>query len=205
VDILLLALSAALNPTLLAATTVMLLLPKPRNLMLGYLLGAMMTSVSLGLVIVFSLEDSGAVEATKDTLGPAADLALGAIFLIVAGDTDLFEGMAALAEKLDLALLPVWGWGPNLGPGHLDPKRAARAVAMLSPRIAVPIHWGTFFPLGLASLLPRRLSAPPHEFAGWCERLAPQVVVRILLPGEARPHELGRGSAGTQTGLRRSV
>ncbi|MGB7589199.1 MAG: GAP family protein [Solirubrobacterales bacterium] len=83
-DIFLLALSAALNPTLLAATTVMLLLPQPRNLMLGYLLGAMMTSVSLGLVIVFSLEDSGAVEAARDTLGPAADIALGAIFIIVA-------------------------------------------------------------------------------------------------------------------------
>jgi hypothetical protein len=84
VDILLLAFSAALNPTLLAATTVMLLLPRPRNLMLGYLLGAMMTSVSLGLVIVFSLKDSGVVAVTKDTLGPAADIALGAIFLIVA-------------------------------------------------------------------------------------------------------------------------
>ena len=102
-----------------------------------------------------------------------------------AGDTDLFDGMASLAGKLDLALLPVWGWGPNLGPGHLDPERAARAAAMLSPRVAVPIHWGTFFPLGLASLFPRRLSAPPREFAGWCERLAPQVMVRILLPGEA--------------------
>jgi Sap, sulfolipid-1-addressing protein len=84
VDILLLAFSAALNPTLLAATTVMLLLPRPRNLMLGYLLGAMMTSVSLGLVIVFSLEESGAVEVAKHTLGPAADIALGAILLIVA-------------------------------------------------------------------------------------------------------------------------
>jgi len=83
-DIVLLAFSAALNPTLLAATTVMLLLPRPRNLMLGYLLGAMMTSVSLGLVIVFSLEDSGAVQVTKETLGPAADIVLGTIFLIVA-------------------------------------------------------------------------------------------------------------------------
>ncbi len=83
-DILLLAFLAALNPTLLAATTVMLLLPKPRNLMLGYLLGAMMTSVSLGLVIVFSLEESGAVEAAQNTFSPAADIALGAIFLIVA-------------------------------------------------------------------------------------------------------------------------
>jgi hypothetical protein len=84
VDILLLAFWAALNPTLLAATTVMLLLPRPRSLMLGYLLGAMMTSISVGLVIVFSLEDSGAVEVAQNTLSPAADVALGAIFLIVA-------------------------------------------------------------------------------------------------------------------------
>lgn len=83
-DILLLAFSAALNPTLLAATTVMLLLPRPRSLMLGYLLGAMTTSVSLGLAIVFSLEDSGAVKATQNTFSPAADIVLGAIFLIVA-------------------------------------------------------------------------------------------------------------------------
>lgn len=83
-DILLLAFSAALNPTLLAATTVMLLLPKPRNLMLGYLLGAMMTSVSLGLVIVFFLEESGAVEAAQNTFSPAGDIVLGAILLIVA-------------------------------------------------------------------------------------------------------------------------
>jgi hypothetical protein len=84
VDILLLAFSAALNPTLLAATTVMLLPPRPRNLMLGYLLGAMMTSVSLGLVIVFSLEGSGAVEVAKDTVDPTGDIVLGGIFLIVA-------------------------------------------------------------------------------------------------------------------------
>lgn len=116
-----------------------------------------------------------------------------------AGDTDLFEGMTALADKLDLALLPVWGWGPNLGPGHLDPERAARAAAMLSPRIAVPIHWGTLFPLGLAHLLPKKLSTPPHEFANWCERLAPQVAVRILRPGEASLiSSLGEGTAGAQ-------
>jgi len=84
VDIILLAFSAALNPILLAATTVMLLLPSPRNLMLGYLLGAMMTSVSLGLVTVFSFEGSGAVEAAKHTIGPTGDIVLGGILLIVA-------------------------------------------------------------------------------------------------------------------------
>ena len=79
-----LALLASLNPTLLAATTVMLLLNNPGRLMLGYLLGAMMTSVTLGLVIVFSLQDSGAVSSTQNTINPAVDIALGAVALVAA-------------------------------------------------------------------------------------------------------------------------
>jgi L-ascorbate metabolism protein UlaG (beta-lactamase superfamily) len=102
-----------------------------------------------------------------------------------AGDTDLFDAMANLAGGLDLALLPVWGWGPTLGSGHLDPERAARAAAMLSPRIAVPIHWGTLFPVGLSRIGRRHLIAPPREFERRCAELAPQVEVRVLDPGEA--------------------
>lgn len=103
-----------------------------------------------------------------------------------AGDTDLFDGMAELgAGGLDLALLPVWGWGPSLGPGHLDPERAARAAALLAPRIAVPIHWGTLYPLGLSRLRPGPLRAPPREFAARVGALAPQVEARVLAPGEA--------------------
>ena len=102
-----------------------------------------------------------------------------------AGDTDLFDGMEALAGELDLALLPVWGWGPTLGPGHLDPERAARATALLSPRIAIPIHWGTLYPFGLARLRPGPLRTPPREFLARVGDLAPQVEVRVLAPGEA--------------------
>ena len=77
------AFTAALNPTLLAATTVMLLLPRPKRLLLGYLAGAAITSVTLGLVIVFSLSDSSTVDTVKHTLSPAADLTLGALALLV--------------------------------------------------------------------------------------------------------------------------
>jgi L-ascorbate metabolism protein UlaG (beta-lactamase superfamily) len=102
-----------------------------------------------------------------------------------AGDTDVFEGMAELAGGLDLALLPVWGWGPTLGPGHMNPQRAARAAALLSPRIAVPIHWGTLYPVGLARLRPRPLRAPGREFAARARVVAPGVEVRVLMPGSA--------------------
>ncbi len=80
----LLALLAALNPTLLGATTVMLLLSNPGRLMLGYLLGAMMTSVTLGVVIVFSLQDTSVVNDAQNTINPAVDIALGAVALVVA-------------------------------------------------------------------------------------------------------------------------
>lgn len=83
-DVLLLALAAALNPTLVAASTLMMLLPSPVKLMLGYLLGALMTSLTLGLVIVFSLDGSAAVTTTEHTLSPAATMALGGISLTAA-------------------------------------------------------------------------------------------------------------------------
>jgi L-ascorbate metabolism protein UlaG (beta-lactamase superfamily) len=99
-----------------------------------------------------------------------------------AGDTDLFDGMSEL-RPLDLALLPVWGWGPSLGSGHLDPAGAARALTLLRPRGAVPIHWGTFYPLGLSRLRPAPLSDPPLEFARLAAELSPEVDVRVLDPG----------------------
>ena len=98
-----------------------------------------------------------------------------------AGDTDLFDEMDGLEPGLDLALLPVWGWGPRLGPGHLNPERAARAAQLLRPRVAVPIHWGTFRPRGRR--MGDRLTAPPREFAARVAELAPQVTVRVLEPG----------------------
>ncbi|MFI5254289.1 MAG: MBL fold metallo-hydrolase [Candidatus Limnocylindrales bacterium] len=94
-----------------------------------------------------------------------------------AGDTDLFAGMADLAPGLDVALLPVWGWGPGLGPGHLDPGRAATAMRLLRPRFAVPIHWGTLWPYGLGRVRPERLSGPPREFAALADRDQGQVLV----------------------------
>ena len=83
-EVALLALSASLNPTLLAATTMMLLLDRPARLMAGYLVGAYVTSITLGLIIVFSLTGSGTTNTVKNTLSPVADLALGLLALTCA-------------------------------------------------------------------------------------------------------------------------
>jgi L-ascorbate metabolism protein UlaG (beta-lactamase superfamily) len=103
-----------------------------------------------------------------------------------AGDTDLFDGMSHIgAPGLDVALLPVWGWGPTLGPGHLDPARAARAAALLRPRTAVPIHWGTFLPAGHLRRHGHLLTSPPEEFSARLAGEAPGVRAALLRPGES--------------------
>src|SRR5258706_14390535 len=92
--------------------------------------------------------------------------------------------MAAFAAIFAVALLPVGGWGPTLGPGHMDPCGAARATALLRPRVAVPIHWGTFFPIGLSRLRGRALAQPPLAFERHVRELAPETPVRVLALGE---------------------
>jgi L-ascorbate metabolism protein UlaG (beta-lactamase superfamily) len=99
-----------------------------------------------------------------------------------AGDTDLFDGMRELATpQLDVALMPVSGWGPRLPAGHLDAAAAAKALALIRPRVAIPIHWATFMPFHRRA--PYRLDAG-HAFAEHARTAAPEVDVRVLLPGE---------------------
>jgi L-ascorbate metabolism protein UlaG (beta-lactamase superfamily) len=113
---------------------------------------------------------------------PVGFVAHGPLGVYFAGDTDLFEGMRELRGTVDVALLPVWGWGPSVGEGHLDPQRAAQAAAMIGPKLAIPIHWGTF-----ALPWARDGGSDRHarEFAELAAELAPEVDVRVLLPGES--------------------
>ena len=120
-------------------------------------------------------------------LGPAAEpigfVVRGSRAVYFAGDTDLFPAMAELRGAVDVALLPVWGWGSRLGPGHLDPERAAVAAAVIEPALAIPIHWGTFAP-GRPARRPVDTGWPAREFAALASRFAPAVEVRVLGPGE---------------------
>lgn len=108
----------------------------------------------------------------------------GGCSVYFAGDTDVFAGMADLAP-VDVALLPIWGWGPTMGPGHMDPTRAARAAALLCARLAIPIHWGTYYPihLGLQGR-PAFLETPSALFQQEAHAHAPATEVRVLRPGE---------------------
>jgi len=103
----------------------------------------------------------------------------GGARIYFAGDTGLFQEMRHLGP-VDVALLPVAGWGPRLGAGHLDPAGAAEALRLLHPKAALPIHWGTL----------RRIFAerpgdrPAREFVRIAREVAPEVDVRVLSIGE---------------------
>ena len=115
----------------------------------------------------------------------AGFLVRGSATIYFAGDTALFSEMEELGNSypIDLALLPVWGYGPNLRGDHMTPRDAARALTMLRPRVAVPIHWGTYRPLGKLWGRLNYFNDPPYTFAGYAASLAPDTDVRILQPG----------------------
>jgi len=124
--------------------------------------------------------------ASEDALGV---LIAGSTNIYFAGDTDLFEDMARLAGRVDVALLPVGGWGPRLGRRHLDPVRAAEAAARIRPSIAIPIHWGTLYPVGLRRLARSRFERPGAAFREAVAARDRSVEVRILQPGQSMPLE----------------
>lgn len=106
----------------------------------------------------------------------------GAVSTYFAGDTDLFAELPAAVGHCDVALLPVGGWGPGLGPGHLDPLRAAVALSWLPARAAVPVHFGTFCPVGLRP--GSWFHQPGRDFAAHAGRYAPHAAVHELAPGQ---------------------
>jgi L-ascorbate metabolism protein UlaG (beta-lactamase superfamily) len=111
-----------------------------------------------------------------------------------AGDTDLFDGMAQIGRGLSVAFIPIWGWGPSVGSGHLDPYRAAKALQLLRPLLAIPIHWGTYAPLGFGRLQTALLADPVTAFCRHAAELAPEVDVRVLgLGGTLRLDEIAGG------------
>ena len=141
------------------------------------------------------LEAVHAEHSRRRSLFTTAEAALGILItgstsVYFAGDTDLFEDMANLAGRVDVALLPVGGWGPRLGRGHLDPRRAAEATVRIRPSIAMPIHWGTLYPLGLRRLARRRFESPGEAFREAVAARGQGVDVRILQPGQSMPLEV---------------
>ncbi|UZN04900.1 MBL fold metallo-hydrolase [Cellulomonas sp. S1-8] len=112
----------------------------------------------------------------------------GGLTVWFAGDTGPFPGLARVPElagaPVDLALVPVGGWGPRLSGGHLDPVEAARVCALVGARVAVPVHWGTLHAPASRRLPPGWMDRAGRAFEAAVHRVAPHVEPRVLAPGE---------------------
>ncbi len=139
-------------------------------------------SVRIGALTIVATEAEH--DADRGPLGTKAPslgfLVRGSRTVYFAGDTDLFAGMADIGEGLDLALLPVAGWGPKVGPGHLDPQKAAEALTLLRPRVCVPIHWGTYSPFSWSAARRAGAALPPEELRRLAAAVAPEVRIEVL-------------------------
>jgi len=113
-----------------------------------------------------------------------------------AGDTGSVPDLRGVTPQVDVALLPVGGWGPWLRGEHLDPGRAAAALRALRPVVAVPVHYGTFWPRGASWLRPRAFHEPGRDFATAAARVAPDVEVRVLEPGMSTVVDVRPGTDG---------
>lgn len=114
----------------------------------------------------------------------------GDVRVWVAGDTSLYPGLEELPDlaggRIDLAVVPIAGWGPRLSAGHLGPVEAAEACRRVQARYALPVHWGTLRPPG-AHLLPTGwMDRPAREFVAALAERAPECRARVLTPGERR-------------------
>jgi hypothetical protein len=154
-DVILLSLTASLNPTLVAATTLMLLLDRPVRLMGGYLLGAYLTSITVGLIIVFSLSDSSAANTTENTISPAVDIGLGAICLAIS-----FVFYTGRVERLRERRA-----AKKAAKGRAEPPRWQRELSKGSPRVTFLVGAALTLPgasylAGLASIHKLHYSTP---------------------------------------------
>jgi L-ascorbate metabolism protein UlaG (beta-lactamase superfamily) len=142
-------------------------------------------------------------DARRQPFGPRAEpvgfVLRGSHSVYFAGDTEIFDAMSVLAGSIDLALLPVWGWGASVGPGHLDPESAAAAAELIGAEVTVPIHWGTY-----ALARPLRATQGPRPPRNWAPQLFAALAARdpatrvvVLEPGD--------GLELSETATRRSL
>ena len=143
------------------------------------------SSLSIGAVRVHAVRARHPVlRGASRIVGPALGyLVEGSASVYFAGDTDVYPTMSSL-RGIDVALLPVAGWGSRLPEGsHMNPLRAAESLKLLQPRVAIPIHWGTFTrrwaPGG-----DREHQTAAEQFRDYAGQLAPEVEVHVVNPGE---------------------
>jgi L-ascorbate metabolism protein UlaG (beta-lactamase superfamily) len=155
------------------------------------------TTVGTVRVVATAAQHVNSRSATR-AAGPSLGfVCVGQASVYFAGDTALFAGMRDLWPGIDVALIPVAGIGPRQPEHkHLGPLTAARALTLLRPKVAIPIHWGTMVVPGNRRLQAYSRQAGYH-FARHAAEIAPDVHTIVLAPGETTEVRIWNGSGST--------
>lgn len=162
------------------ARNALLVVPEGSERRVAHLGAARVVGVKAGTVVEhggITLQVTRA-EHTPDAVGY---LLAGSRRVYFAGDTDVFDGMREFSDGLDVALVPIAGWGRTVPAGHLDAHGAVQALELLRPRVAIPIHWGTFAPFGVRALSTRGNAV--EDFEVEAAQRVPEVTIHVLEPG----------------------
>src|SRR5262249_8296491 len=107
----------------------------------------------------------------------------------LAGDTSIYPEMAEFSDiaggPIDLAVVPIGGWGPRLSGGHMDPVQAAEAWALIAAPPALPYPWGTCSVPSQHNTPRGWMDRPGPAFADAVAEHAPSCEARLLRPGES--------------------
>jgi Sap, sulfolipid-1-addressing protein len=131
-----LALAAAVNPTLLAVVALMLTLARPKPLLLAYTSGALIVSITCGLLLVYLLPGSQNATTAKHTVRPVIDISVGVLILLI----------ALWVETTQHPRFRTWGEHRREKQERKPPPRWKRTLSNASP-------WHAFI-LGMALSLP---------------------------------------------------
>ncbi|HEX4008476.1 MAG TPA: GAP family protein [Solirubrobacteraceae bacterium] len=154
------ALTAALNPTLLAAVTVMLTLLKPQRLLTGYLVGAAVTSLTCGLLLVFTLDGSSTSSSAKHSVNPVLNIVLGvlalALVFVVATGRDTRRRARSARKREEAKDKPPPRWKRQLSKG------SARDTLVVGVLLSFP---GASYIAGMDLLSKQNLSTTATVFS----------------------------------------
>jgi hypothetical protein len=84
IELLLLAIASMFWPTLIVIVVIALRLSHPIKILLGFLVGGLLTTIAIGTAIVFALQGASFLSGSRPTIDPAIDIVMGLLSLLVA-------------------------------------------------------------------------------------------------------------------------
>jgi hypothetical protein len=199
-EIFVLALASMVWPALVAVVVVALASPQPVKLLSVFLVASLLTTVTIGLVIVFVLRGSSLFSGSRPTFGPVVDLVAGAVALVAGlvvrsggrNEKATHPGPTWTERTLSRGapLAFVAGVVLNVAPG-VFPFVAMKNIAELdySPAASAALVVGFYLimflpaevPLGCYLFAPARTAVEVGRFNSWLARNLRQIAAVTLL------------------------